>query len=351
AYSKSDATRTSDVYIIASSGEEKEPHKVTFDSSNDANPLFSPDGRKLFFQRVEASGGNTPNSIQIYSVGLEQLDRDHEAPEEREAAATDSPAAQGEQGEGATTPARRPTNRPPHETKMDWAGMKHRTRQITRMPFPVFNYTVTPDGRTLVFVTTEPAGIASVPVIYSIQDDGRRLARITSGQPPNDEGEGPGGGGGGFGAGISELNLSRDGRTLFFREREGIYSLPVSAPAAGGAATAAAAAGRGGEGGAGRRRLNFNVRVGVDHQAEWAEMFDDGWRTMKYRFYDPNMHGFDWDAARAKYRPLVDYVGDRQELLNIINEMIGELNASHTRRAPTRRSRWGRWRSNRTPGN
>ena len=63
-------------------------------------------------------------------------------------------------------------------------------------------------------------------------------------------------------------------------------------------------------------------------------MFDDGWRTMKYRFYDPQMHGFDWDAARAKYRPLVDFVGDRQELLNIINEMIGELNASHTGAAP-----------------
>jgi tricorn protease len=33
---------------------------------------------------------------------------------------------------------------------------------------------------------------------------------------------------------------------------------------------------------------------------------------------------------RTKYQPLVEYVGDRQELMNIINEMIGELNASHT---------------------
>jgi tricorn protease len=59
-------------------------------------------------------------------------------------------------------------------------------------------------------------------------------------------------------------------------------------------------------------------------------MFDDAWRTMKYRFYDPKMHGKDWDAMRSKYRPLVSYVGDRQELMNVINEMIGELNASHT---------------------
>jgi tricorn protease len=59
-------------------------------------------------------------------------------------------------------------------------------------------------------------------------------------------------------------------------------------------------------------------------------MFDDAWRTMKYRFYDAKMHGFDWDGARAKYRPVVAFVADRAELLNLINEMIGELNASHT---------------------
>ncbi len=331
AYSKPDVSRTSDVYLIAASGEEKEPHKVTFDSYNDANPRFGPDGRKLLFQRIEASGGNTPNSVQIYSVWLERQDRDPDDPEEREADAPQSPP-QMEGSEGGPPQGRRlpPAPRPPREIKMDWAGMKHRTRQITRMPFPILNYTIAPDSRTIVFVTTEPAGIASVPVIYSIQDDGRRLARITSGQPPNEDGTGGPGGGGGFGGGVSELNISRDGRTLFFRERDGVYAVPVSAAGAGAGAGGAAGAPRE----AGRRRINFNVRVRVDRPAEWAEMFDDGWRTMKYRFYDPKMHGVDWDAARAKYRPLVEFVGDRQELLNIINEMIGELNASHTGAAP-----------------
>ena len=331
AYSKADASRTSDVFVIASSGEEKEPHKITFDSNNDINPQFGPDGRKLFFERIASTGGT--NSVQIYSVWLEHLDRDPDDAEEREAEA----AANAPQGEGAEgTPARRPpANRPPHETKMDWAGMRHRTRQITRMPFPVSNYTIAPDSRTIVFVTSEPAGTANVGVIYSIQDDGRRLSRITAGQPPTDDGEGPGGGG--FGGGFSTLNISRDGRTLFFREREGVYSVPLGPGAGGGAgAGAGTPAGPGG-----RRRINFNVRVRIDRSAEWAEMFDDGWRTMKYRFYDPQMHGMDWDAARAKYRPLVDHVGDRQELLNIINEMIGELNASHTGAAPPPRGAGG----------
>jgi tricorn protease len=326
AYSKSDISRTSDIYMIAAGGGDKQPHKVTFDSYDERNPRFSPDGRKLFFVRSDSIGGGGGgfggNSIQLYSVGLEKLDRDPDDPEDRPEAAA-GPALGGDEEGGG--PARRPTGpRPPHETKVDWAGMKHRTRQITRMPFPVGNYTVAPDGRTIIFVTTEPAGLAATPVIYSIGDDGRRLTRITAGGPPA-AGEGGGGGGGGFGGGISDLAISRDGRSLFFSERSAIYSVPLGA--------AAAAAGRTG-GDAARRRVNFNVRVKIDRPAEWAEMFGDAWRTMKYRFYDPKMHGMDWDAAKAKYEPLVQDVGDRQELLNIINEMIGELNASHTGAAP-----------------
>jgi tricorn protease len=347
AYSKADASRTNDIYVIAASGQEKEPHKITFDSNNDGNPHFGPDGRKLFFQRIEpTTGGAAPNSSQIYSVWLERQERDPDDAEEREAEAPQQPPAEGGEAGQAGPAVRRgpPANRPPRDIKMDWDGMKRRTRQITRMPFPIFNYTITPDSRTLVFVTSEPAGIASVPVIYSIQDDGRRLSRITAGQPPSEGADGGPGGGGGFGGGVGDLHVSRDGRTLFFRERDAIYSVPLPPPAPAGAAAAAASAATAAAGPTperGRRRINFNVRVRINRPSEWAEMFDDGWRTMKYRFYDPKMHGMDWDAARAKYRPLVDFVGDRQELLNIINEMIGELNASHTGAAPPPRGPGG----------
>jgi tricorn protease len=335
-YSKSDASRTTDIYVITSSGEEKEPHKITFDSYDERSPRFSPDGRKVFFVRSDQTGQGTGSgipSVQIYSVGLEKLDRDPDDPEERPDAESAPPGA-GDSGDAPAGPPRRPPmNRPPHETKMDWTGMKRRTRQVTRMPFPISTFTVAPDSRTLVFVTSEPSATTQVPVVYSIQEDGRRLTRITSGGAPQGDGEG-GPGGGGFGGGIADLSVSRDGRTLFFRERDGIYSIALGAGAGSGAAAAAGRGPASGGGESARRRITFNVRVKVDRPAEWAEMFGDAWRTMKYRFYDPAMHGMDWDAAKAKYEPLVQFVGDRQELLNIINEMIGELNASHTGAAP-----------------
>ena len=323
AFSKSDITRTTDIYLIpATGGEEK---KVTFESFGESNPRFSVDGRKLFFTRNDSTGqgGGTP-SVQLYSVTLEHLDRDPDDPEERadaEAAQTD-PAA-------SDAPNRRPAGaqrQPSKPVNVDWAGLKRRTKQLTRSSTPVTDYATAPDGHTLVFATLETAGTTNVPVIYSIQDDGRRLTRITSGGAPGGEAGQDQPQGGGFGGGISGLAVSRDSRTLFFRERENVYSVPLPAGAAGAGGSSA--------GGAARRRINFTAKVRVERPAEWAEMFDDAWRTMKYRFYDPKMHGYDWDAMRAKYRPLVDYVGDRQELLNIVNEMIGELNASHTGAAP-----------------
>src|SRR5215471_623039 len=335
AYSKPDYVRTSDVYLIPSGGGEE--RKATFDSFNEGNPRFTHDGRKLFFVRTDTLGEQ--RSSQIYSVDLEREDRDPSDPEDR----PDGADAQDQAGDqSGRRPGGAQRNTPPRDVNIDWAGLKRRTRQITRMPFPVFDYAIGADNRTIVFVTTEPAGIRNVPVIYSIQEDGRRLTRITAGEAPSGE-EGGGGRGGGFGGfgGINNLNISRDGRTLFFREGSSIYTVSL-APAAGTGAgfPAAAAAASGGRESA-RRRVNFTARVKIDKSSEWAEMFDDAWRTMKYRFYDPAMHGKDWDGARAKYQPLVEFVGDRQELLNIINEMIGELNASHTGAAPPPRGRDG----------
>ncbi|HVF66070.1 MAG TPA: S41 family peptidase [Pyrinomonadaceae bacterium] len=343
AYSKPDVSRVTDIYLSPSAGGEEK--KVTFESFSEGSPRFSPDGRKLFFTRNDSTSFSQAAglpSIQLFSVTLERLERDPDDPEER----AEAEAAQGEQAPPQTPPAeggaaagagggamRRQTGgprQPPKPVNIDWAGLKRRTRQLTRMPFPVTDYTVSPDGRTLAFATFELAGPANVPVIYSIQDDGKRLTRITAGTAPAG-GDAQGGGGGFGGSQVSNLNVSRDGRTLFFQEGDFVYSVAMPPPAPPGASSSSTPSSAPP---AQRRRINFVAKVKIDRPSEWAEMFDDAWRTMKYRFYDVKMHGTDWDAMRAKYRPLVEYVGDRQELLNIVNEMIGELNASHTGAAP-----------------
>src|SRR5206468_11726040 len=51
-------------------------------------------------------------------------------------------------------------------------------------------------------------------------------------------------------------------------------------------------------------RINFSFPVRVDTRAEWTQIFEEAWRVMKYRFYDAKMHGRDWDAIKARYKPM-----------------------------------------------
>jgi tricorn protease len=71
------------------------------------------------------------------------------------------------------------------------------------------------------------------------------------------------------------------------------------------------------------------VKLTVRSDEEFAEMFDQTWRYLAENFYDPKFHGHDWDAVRAKYRPLVKYVAMKEDLYALLYLMMGELNASH----------------------
>src|SRR5205085_11772386 len=82
--------------------------------------------------------------------------------------------------------------------------------------------------------------------------------------------------------------------------------------------------------GATARRVSFTVRLEVDAAAERRQVFEEAWRVMKFRFYDPKMHGVNWDAMKDTYEPLLANIRDTEELHAVLMQMIGELNASHT---------------------
>ena len=188
AYSKTDVSRASDIYLIPSSGGEEK--KITFDSSNESNPRFSADGTKVYFIRREGDfDGETRPTAQIFCVPLEKLAADPDEPE--------TPAADGPGGPDGRRQAmsRSVTPRTP---KIDWAGLKRRTRQVTRVG-SVSTYIPGADGRTLIFAGTEGGGLgggpvgrggggggAGTPSIFTIQDNGKRMSRIASGTPAAD---------------------------------------------------------------------------------------------------------------------------------------------------------------------
>jgi len=65
-------------------------------------------------------------------------------------------------------------------------------------------------------------------------------------------------------------------------------------------------------------------------RTEFRELFLDAWRLERDYFYDRHMQGVDWVKIRDRYLPLVDRVADRDDLNDVIAQMVSELSALHT---------------------
>ncbi len=72
------------------------------------------------------------------------------------------------------------------------------------------------------------------------------------------------------------------------------------------------------------------LEMTLDPRAEWNQLFTEVWRTYRDYFYDPNMHGLDWNELREHYGSLLDDAVTRWDVNFIIGELIGEVSASHT---------------------
>lgn len=71
------------------------------------------------------------------------------------------------------------------------------------------------------------------------------------------------------------------------------------------------------------------LRFDVSPRAEWAQMFDENARLMRDHFWREDMDGVGWDAVVGRWRPLVDSVTTRDDLMDVLWETGAELNTSH----------------------
>lgn len=61
-----------------------------------------------------------------------------------------------------------------------------------------------------------------------------------------------------------------------------------------------------------------------------TEVFEEVWQTVNDNFFDPEFNGVDWQAMRSKYAPLAAKTNSTEELAVVVNQMLAELNTSHT---------------------
>jgi tricorn protease len=113
---------------------------------------------------------------------------------------------------------------------------------------------------------------------------------------------------------LDDFQVSRDGKKLLLESRKSFTVADADAKSI--------------EEGKGKVETSAWT-ITVDPAAEWRQMFFETWRIARDFFYDPNMHGVDWNAVRAKYGSLLPAVADRSDLAFLQGQVVAELNCGH----------------------
>lgn len=76
--------------------------------------------------------------------------------------------------------------------------------------------------------------------------------------------------------------------------------------------------------------VKFEAEQVHDAYAERAYLFEHVWRQVKKKFYVTDLHGVDWDFYKQAYAPFLPHINNNYDFAEMLSEMLGELNASHT---------------------
>ena len=113
-----------------------------------------------------------------------------------------------------------------------------------------------------------------------------------------------------LGGSPSNIEVSKDGKSLFVTNNGSL----VKVDAESGKLTP----------------IGINGEMALDAAAERQYIFDHAWRQVREKFYDPKIQGIDWAYYKTNYERFLPYITNNYDFQELLSELLGELNASHT---------------------
>lgn len=79
-----------------------------------------------------------------------------------------------------------------------------------------------------------------------------------------------------------------------------------------------------------KKQVSYKAEFELDKVLEREYMFEHVWRQVQKKFYTPDLHGIDWEFYKESYAKFLPYISNNFDFAEMLSEMLGELNASHT---------------------
>ncbi|RAJ76543.1 C-terminal processing protease CtpA/Prc [Chitinophaga dinghuensis] len=113
-----------------------------------------------------------------------------------------------------------------------------------------------------------------------------------------------------MGGSPGSIELSKDGNTLFVSNRGSVVKVDVNS----GKVTP----------------VGISTEMALNQAKEREYIYWHTWKQVKEKFYDPKLHGVDWKMYGDNYARFLPYISNNYDFQELLSELLGELNASHT---------------------
>ena len=275
--------------------DEGSSHQATSGFFEDSNPVFSKDGKYLFYltnRSLSAVGSDMgdgtwvyPNSTQIASLSLTKdvpsLLRPRNDAVETEKAPSEPKAEAPSEPEPSDD-----------SVEVDFDNLEAR---LVLLPPAAGNIArLAPFEGKLVYLRSPNTGASRGPASLIFYDLEKREEKTIM-------------------AGVTGATVTADGKALLVRS-QGKYGIIQPAPG---------------------QKIEKPIPtdglvMDLVPREEWRQIFSDTWRRHRDFFYDPNMHQVDWDALRERYGALIEDARTRWDVSFVQSQLASELSAGHT---------------------
>jgi len=281
----------------------KKSHQITDGMSAVSQPVFSNDGKYLFFTASTNTGltnsglhmsayDRSPNynvyafllSKKTPSLFKNESDEEVVKEDKVEAPKAEPKKEESKKGKGDAKPEAKSTAvAATKKLEVDFDGINSR---IVALPLPAGYYRL--DGSVDNMLTYQRGGSIGAYDLVKMED-----------KPLVDNARG--------------FRISADGKKMMYMAGRDFFIVPAGQKPAPNT---------------GKIKID-DFKFEVDPAAEWNQVFNEVWNMQKDFFYVENMHGADWDAVKTKYEKFLPYVNHRSDLGYLLNEMMGELVVGH----------------------
>ena len=290
---------------------EERPKQLTFLSNVHSGDIhWSDDGKFIVFNTGQYRTENQIARVDLMPVqpvfkeddfdklfDEKEEEQDEDGENTDEAAEASAPDDKNDDENGDTDKKQKSKKKKIEPVEIEFDTIKQRLRFLTDFKQNAHAVQIRPDSKTLLYRISVmgQSNLWSMSLEEGKQGDPPKQLTSTAGTK-------------------SDIHFLPDGKKFYYLEGGRIHSLGMGEDG-----------GKDGD----AKGLDTRAEIEVNFHLEKMQAFDEAWRMIRDHFYDRHLHGCDWDGVRSQFRPIVEGVHTKADFREVLNLMVGELNASH----------------------